>query len=430
MLSAVRADVRADVRVGGEISQPVRPKVDHRLQWLDALRGIAVLAVVVGHLTFLVFAELRQTIMPWFDSGKYGVMVFFLVSGYIIPASLERHGSIGRFWMGRAFRLYPLLLVAVASYLLLIAVGLESSDGRIGGDPVTSVLAHATFLQALLGVPNFVNVLWTLSYEMVFYLLVAALFVAGAQRRGGGIALVLAVSAILVAPVLPTVAYSRDPAITRWVVSLTVAVVVAGIVCAARRGRGSRLTGAIALGGLALALILFNQRGGAWEGMVVLTVMFTGTTIYRAERAQIGRHTALWIIGSAWALTLLGGVWNFHLWAQVSGTSARHAQQSWIIVILLTGATFAVAWLLRARRFPRVLVWIGVVSYSIYLMHTVLLSVFRWIFDSASGTLSFPAQAGIALAYFAVLFVVAWTTHRFVEVPGQQWGRRIARRLR
>jgi peptidoglycan/LPS O-acetylase OafA/YrhL len=42
--------------------------------------------------------------LQWFDPGTYGVMVFFLVSGYIILASLERSGSVRRFWVSRLFR--------------------------------------------------------------------------------------------------------------------------------------------------------------------------------------------------------------------------------------------------------------------------------------------------------------------------------------
>jgi peptidoglycan/LPS O-acetylase OafA/YrhL len=39
--------------------------------------------------------------------GLYGVFVFFMVSGYIVPASLERRGSVRGFWVSRVFRLYP-----------------------------------------------------------------------------------------------------------------------------------------------------------------------------------------------------------------------------------------------------------------------------------------------------------------------------------
>ena len=47
------------------------------------------------------------------------MFVFFLVSGYIVPASLERKGSVRGFWVSRVFRLYPLYLVALVTAILL-----------------------------------------------------------------------------------------------------------------------------------------------------------------------------------------------------------------------------------------------------------------------------------------------------------------------
>jgi peptidoglycan/LPS O-acetylase OafA/YrhL len=83
-----------------------------RLGWLDALRGIAALCVVFDHLTYSVFQPVRDSVYHWFDPGQYGVFVFFLVSGYIVPASLERRGSVRGFWVSRVFRLYHRLIEA------------------------------------------------------------------------------------------------------------------------------------------------------------------------------------------------------------------------------------------------------------------------------------------------------------------------------
>ncbi|WP_251829234.1 acyltransferase family protein [Streptomyces sp. ATCC 21386] len=65
-----------------------------RLGWLDALRGIAALVVVFDHSSYSFMAEFRRELMPEFNTSRYGIMVFFLVSGYIIPASLERRGCV------------------------------------------------------------------------------------------------------------------------------------------------------------------------------------------------------------------------------------------------------------------------------------------------------------------------------------------------
>lgn len=64
------------------------------------------------------FVGFGAGVREWFDPGIFGVVAFFLVSGYIVPASLERRGDVQAFWIGRLFRLYPLcavVFVAAAS---------------------------------------------------------------------------------------------------------------------------------------------------------------------------------------------------------------------------------------------------------------------------------------------------------------------------
>ena len=67
--------------------------------------------------------------MPQLNTGLYGVLVFFLVSGYIIPASLERHGRVRTFWIGRVFRIYPLW----SSLCAVLLVGFAGSRAAARG---------------------------------------------------------------------------------------------------------------------------------------------------------------------------------------------------------------------------------------------------------------------------------------------------------
>ncbi|WP_223736533.1 acyltransferase family protein, partial [Streptomyces purpurogeneiscleroticus] len=99
------------------------PDPDRRLAWLDALRGIGALMVALHHAGPRYLPELSATVLRYVNPGTYGVIVFFLVSGYIIPASLERRGSLRRFWVGRICRLCPLLCVALAATALLVLWG-------------------------------------------------------------------------------------------------------------------------------------------------------------------------------------------------------------------------------------------------------------------------------------------------------------------
>ena len=116
------------------------------------------------------------------------MFVFFLISGYIVPASLERKGSVRTFWVSRLFRLYPLYLlavtIAVALYMAHVG-GLRGEDA----DPETSILSQMLMMSNVLAGENLPNVVWSLSYEMIFYLLLTALFMARIHRRSSRYAL-------------------------------------------------------------------------------------------------------------------------------------------------------------------------------------------------------------------------------------------------
>jgi peptidoglycan/LPS O-acetylase OafA/YrhL len=130
-------------------------------------------------------------------------LLFFLLSGYIIPASLERRGSLRTFWISRIGRLFPLYLVIGVVVVALGFAGLVPLDPFLPAHPVTAVVAHLTMVPFLLGVPLVTPVIWTLTYEMAFYLLVSALFTVRAQRASGRVSLLLAAVAVLTVPLAP-----------------------------------------------------------------------------------------------------------------------------------------------------------------------------------------------------------------------------------
>ena len=145
---------------------------------------------------YVVGPQPHAALLRHIDLGKYGVMLFFLVSGYVIPMSLERHGSLRRFWVGRLFRIYPAFLAACALMGALIVAGVLRLTAPLQAESIGGALAHVTMLQDLLGVRGLVRVFWTLSYEMTFYLMVAGLFAYGLHRRSAWWASGLAVTAL------------------------------------------------------------------------------------------------------------------------------------------------------------------------------------------------------------------------------------------
>src|SRR6202034_795164 len=124
-------------------------KAGSRLALLDGLRGLAALCVVFNHFGFFVPQHLNASINHWVNPGDYGVFVFFLISGYIVPASLERKGSVRTFWVSRIFRLYPLYLLAVCIAVAMWVVHFGSLRGE-GSHPVTSVLSQLLMMSNVL----------------------------------------------------------------------------------------------------------------------------------------------------------------------------------------------------------------------------------------------------------------------------------------
>lgn len=153
-----------------------------RLPALDGLRAIAILAVILFHYK-----------NDWMPGGFIGVDLFFVLSGYVITRSLhqeiEASGSISlvSFYMRRAFRILPALLVAVAGVIMLSAAAgqLSPSDLYAGLTVVTSTYNWFLAHELLYGT-DFVH-LWSLSVEEQFYLLWPAAFLLLSKKRPGAV---------------------------------------------------------------------------------------------------------------------------------------------------------------------------------------------------------------------------------------------------
>ncbi|KPI22483.1 acyltransferase 3 [Actinobacteria bacterium OV320] len=401
------------------IEQSPRPLPSTRLDWLDALRAVAALAVVLDHSSYAFLPQFRQELMPQFNVGRYGVLLFFLVSGYIVPASLERRGCVRSFWIGRVFRMYPLWAAAVIAVLALDLLGVAELRADPGRQSLTTVaVAHVTLLQELLGTPSVLLVLWTLSYEMAFYLLVVALFTVRLHRRSAAIACFLAALAAVSAAVggaLPVSALSGAVG-TGPLVALAAIALVLAVCCASTGTPVLRVAGGVLGGVSALVLVAFNGTVAMWEGPVILAVMFLGTAVHRAENGGAGR----WRVAGTAAVVLACAVGS----AYGQGDGAHFTRRGWILAFLAAAFTFGAALAARRLRVPRPLTALGTISYSVYLVHPVLLAV-------TDGTVGRWRQDVPALeaAFFAVLLPLCALTYRYVEVPGQAWGRRVARRF-
>jgi peptidoglycan/LPS O-acetylase OafA/YrhL len=393
-----------------------------RLAWLDALRGIAALCVVFDHLTYSVLQPVRSSVYHWFDPGQYGVFVFFIVSGYIVPASLERKGSVRSFWVSRIFRLYPLYLFAVGGMIVLWAAGIGSLSG-MNTDTVTASFADAFMLQSVLWAPTLPNVVWSLAYEMAFYLLLTALFLGGAHRRSGRYALIFGVAAVALGGLLRPGSLSFDLLTPGIVVAITDSVVLAGLALTVAARGWPRTAGAVAAAVTGLLVIMFNSGYAApWETFTIFALMFTGTLLYRAESGQVPWRRAHLAVIVVFGLVLVAGLW--HISPGGNPLSIRVGFNS----LEFAGLTFAVAMLCRNRKVPRFLAWLGLVSYSIYLIHPMLIEAYTSVPVTRNENFV-PMELGLTAAFVLALLICCALTYRYIEAPMQRVGRRIARRL-
>ena len=150
---------------------------------LDGLRGVAILAVMFFH------ATLDQGPRP--SGGFLGVDLFFVLSGFLITALLlqewERTGGValGAFYARRALRLLPALFGVIA--VVLLAPGLFYQSARPWRDAALAALHTTNWVMAYGGSIGFFDHTWSLTIEEQFYLLWPPLLVLllslGARRR-------------------------------------------------------------------------------------------------------------------------------------------------------------------------------------------------------------------------------------------------------
>lgn len=152
-----------------------------RIGELDALRGLAAVAVMVYHFTFLYGKNLGHLDQPAFQLtfGHYGVQLFFMISGFVIFMTLEKTRTASDFVVSRFSRLYPAYWAAIAiSALFVYTIGLSSQ--RI---PLVDLAANLTMFQQLLHFRHLDGSYWTLQVELLFYAQMLFWFLAGQLKR-------------------------------------------------------------------------------------------------------------------------------------------------------------------------------------------------------------------------------------------------------
>ena len=323
-----------------------------RLSELDALRGIAALAVMLFHFSTR-FGELYpaglQTGLA-LPHGHFGVNLFFIISGFVIFMTLERSRTAGDFLVSRFSRLYPTYWFSLAiTFAVTHALGLPGK--LVSG---STALANLPMFHGLFHVPHVDGVYWTLEVELLFYGWMLLLFL---LRKLDG--LFAAVAGLLLLRCVYVVAHARyglDLPYIAW-----------------------RLLILEHLPWFALGLCIH-----AW-----LAADPEGKWHWRA---------------AALALVAVASLW-------VGPTPERAA-----IALAFAGLAFAAAsGRLPVLQWP-VLVWLGSISYPLYLLHenigwSLLLRMTEW------GWSPWLAHALNLAAVLALSHAVS----RAVEQPAMRW---------
>jgi len=149
-----------------------------RYEYIDILRGYAILMVLIDHFAIYFNSLYDNYFYNLSMLGRYGVVLFFIVSAYTLTMSLEyrknnnEYKIYSKYFLRRFFRIAPLYyLILMYCYLFLRYVGIENSI--VSDISFGNILAHLLFIDQIF--PKYINsilgVEWTISVEFAFYAL-------------------------------------------------------------------------------------------------------------------------------------------------------------------------------------------------------------------------------------------------------------------
>lgn len=261
-----------------------------RVSSIDGIRGFLALGVFFHHVV-ITYPYVTRGVWSMPEShfykmiGQVAVDIFFMITGYLFWAkAIKEKGrmDLRRLYIGRLFRIGPLYLFAVAAMLIVLAfktnfqlkepvstVFLESVEWlALGFFMPQPVNAYAATNNILAGVT------WTLHYEWLFYLSLALTsFFAAFKRK--------TLFASSAAYVLTLFFLSRtDPSQPQGTQLFSIALFLAGMICASLESNGLILVGKPYAKSLALLILLILIFGGPWLPNTVIPLLMAFAVFY------------------------------------------------------------------------------------------------------------------------------------------------------
>lgn len=288
------------------------------------------------------------------------VLLFFFISGFVIPFSLKnKEGAVRRFIISRFFRLYPVFWLS----LLVTAWAMWATD-RVSYTPF-EFLANATMLPNLMNAQYICGIIWTLYIELIFYTLCVLLFVVG-------------------------------------------------------RLEDTKLIFIIALGCFSIPMISVAARAIGFQVPLLyvtahLGFLFTG---YLMRMALLHENMAAPVLATI--VTVLGLVMVFILGAQPGHIFTNSSAAGVTLAAVAAVVTFIAVGSLRPNVGP-VFLWLGVISYSVYLFH---IPVGRFVRMAVPPVGTSAVAIDIVLGS-ALTLLTATLVYRYIEKPAIAIGRNL-----
>ncbi|NLS00169.1 acyltransferase [Rhizobium sp. P38BS-XIX] len=359
---------------------------------IQGLRGVAVLAVLIFHYVSVYRNDILSGVTPGHallhlaNVGWVGVDLFFAISGFVVTSSIlssvRKPTDVFTFWRRRALRLFPVYYLAVFVFSICLILGLATTAGYARAIPF--LLLHLSNIGIVIGVPMqdpmiSITHFWSLAVEMQFYFAWPWLLVF--RHRLPLKSLMLAV--VILAPLARGVAllYGLQP---NTIYSLTPFRLDAFIVAA--------------------LIALRHHEGGLTQRTdVLMNLIFPTTGIL--------------------ALAYLASSEEWHKadpTVQIYGYSLLAISSGCLVGSLFRQT--APVWLQALLSRPAI-VWIGTISYSLYVWHLLfsgLISAqFRafWLGTSDSKWTSFSGLLGDVTLNIAVAFLLGVLSYNL-----ERWG--------
>lgn len=334
-----------------------------RISFIDFLRMIAALAVVYQHVverSDLTFLYPSLQLAP----GVFGVALFFFISGYVIPYSVRKWSGVDAFAIRRFFRIAPAYYLTLA-LILALSLLVPAMWPHVVAATFKDWALNLTLAQDLVRSPTLLGVAWTLVIEVVWYGLFVLHFLFFRGRR----------------------VFETSLLFSAAIVALSVVSIVIG----------QRLP--------------FGRIG-------LIHAAFAGYCAYKYHKGDITLRSFLWVAAAFVVSMTISQIVSFGYFTHPT-TSLFNGASGWGTAAIV----FFSYSLSRSLREAPVSNWrpftkLGEISYSIYLVHGVLLVVHLFYFGDKLVWLSVPLAT----------LVLSWAMFSWIERPGIELGRALTQR--